>query len=230
MDLSNSLDKFIKTRSEEIADPFPDITHHTLFAGSTLSGKSYVMKSWIDGPYSKIFDDIFLISHTAKKENYHKLFKIPEDNIFETLDSEGLELLYEDIKARFLARKGDYMSLLIFDDMGQTLRKIPGFPIFMSTCRHYGITCWLGNQYIKQCSPEMRAQFYSFVIFPYMSDENLAIVAECSVGRKQLATGVEVVKSENEKRETKYGYFYWTKKEPEKSFYGLGSELQEFEI
>ena len=226
----NEFDKYILKRSEEVVYPFPECTYHTLFAGSTLSGKSHAMKEWLDGPFNRIFDDIFVISYTADKENYDKLFEIPEDNILTSLDEDSLDALYSDLIQRFMSREGDYLPLLIFDDMVDTIRKIKNFPKFMSTCRHYGITCWIGCQHVRQCSPPIRAQFYSFVVFPYMSEENMEAVGESTLGKKRLRKILEIIRQENAVRDTKYGYLFWTKKHPDQYFYGLGNEIDEIEL
>jgi len=229
LNLENENDKWIKKRSELVPYPFPGVTDHCLFAGTTKSGKSHVIKSWLAGPYNKVFDDIFFINPTADKENYTTLFEIPEDNVMTDMDSDTLDYLFDDLKKRFFHRKADYCPLLIFDDCVDMLNTIPEFPKFMSTCRHYGITIWIAVQYLRNVRPPIRNQFIDFVIFPAISPENIKVVGEATIGTRNLTSFMGIVREINIERDTRYGYFYWSKSRPYQRFYGFETEIFEIE-
>jgi hypothetical protein len=227
INVANPLDRFIEKRSKLVPYPFPGVTDHTLFAGTTKSGKSHLIKTWLAGPYNKVFNDIFIINKTADKENYNKIFDIPEDNLLTTITDESLNELFEDLKKRFHHRKGDYCPLLIFDDCVDTLNKIDEFPIFLSTCRHYAISVWIAVQYVRNIRPPVRNQFINFVVFPYISPENTKAVGEASIGGRELGKYLKIVREENKRGNTRYGYLMWSKTYPSERFYGLEIDLSE---
>lgn len=228
-EFDSDIDRFIAKRKDDVQKPFPGILSHTMFSGSTQSGKSTLMKIWLDTVYNKVFDEIFYFNYTSDVDNFTEIFEVPEDNVFNDLDEDILEVVYEEIKQRFKYRDGNYLSLLIIDDMNKLLRRLKNFGRFLSSCRHYGITVWLGCQDLTNIDRDMRTQLYAYVVFPYSEPATLEMIAKNTIGKK-LNEILEVVIDINETKDTRYGYLLLNKQFPRHYYYGLGKEVWEIEM
>jgi hypothetical protein len=216
--LQDPLSIDIKEQSKLIRDPLPKVTMHTSFLGSTMSGKSFLIKYLLASEYNHVFDSIYVFAPTADKEKYD-IFDIPPENIITKFNEKDLLALFERIKTEFLASNGTIHTLFIFDDCTDRLRKFKQFPDFLSTCRHYSITVWLAEQYVKYSTPAIRNQMLGFFIFPNISEENGRMVGSSSIGAKKLTEYLEAVRDENTLTNDKHGLFFWSKEFPTDYFY-----------
>lgn len=234
LDISNPLDDYIKKQNEKIEKHHPIIPRvcdHSLFLGSTMSGKSHLMKQLLYHEYDKIFDRIVIICPTYDKENYSELFEIPETDIFRDYDEDIVMNILEESKEKFLAKNGDYFTLIVFDDCVDDMKHYRRFNKFISTARHYGITVWCSTQYCYNVAKPVRQQFVCQFIWTNVTDENLKEIKNIlPVSLKKANQGIEEVRLLNKEIGNSYTPLYLSKRFPGRMFYGIDNELEDDEF
>lgn len=208
--LENKLDKDRAEQSKLIRDDFPKLGQHFCMLGSTMSGKSFLIKYLLADVYKNVFDQIFVFNPTCDKENYD-IFDIPDENLIKDFNQEDLQVLFDDISKEFVRSEGKIHTLWIFDDVCDKIRKFKDFPTLMSTARHYSITILLAEQYVKYISPPLRNNCLCYFVFPNLTDENIDTISESVVGRKKLRNLISAVRDENDSTDNPHGLLFWNK-------------------
>ena len=96
----------------------------TLFLGKAGSGKTSLMVSFLNTPglFYKLFHSVFLFmppnSRASLSDNFFNK-KIPENQIYDSLDFENLDEVFNIIQAN---ADENYLSLIIFDDVQKYLK------------------------------------------------------------------------------------------------------------
>lgn len=119
------------------------------------SGKSHLLKHLLHGCMKrKQFKWVLVFSATAFNGEWSKI--VGEKNVYSEFDPVMLEGLLEN-QAKLVKKKKHKPGLIIMDDMvgtanfkGDTMTKIA----IMS--RHFGISCWISNQYYSKLPPTIR--------------------------------------------------------------------------
>ena len=96
----------------------------SLFLGKAGSGKTSLMTAFLNTPsmFKKVFHSVFLFmppnSRASLKDNFFNK-KIPEEQIYDTLDYENLNEVFNVIQSN---ADENYLSLIIFDDVQKYLK------------------------------------------------------------------------------------------------------------
>jgi hypothetical protein len=96
----------------------------SLFLGKAGSGKTSLMTAFLNTPsmFKKVFHSVFLFmppnSRASLKDNFFNK-KIPEEQIYDTLDYENLDEVFNIIQSN---ADENYLSLIIFDDVQKYLK------------------------------------------------------------------------------------------------------------
>lgn len=157
----------------------PRFASSILLIGRSGSGKSILCQNLIfdERFYGGFFDEVFLISPTAKSDSIQKQFNIPDSNIIDDLEiaPEKINSLME-FQRKSIVKNGVEKSLklcFIFDD-------VIGDPKFMRTdiltklfiaCRHFNIHCVVCSQSYKSVPKRMRLQALMICLFPSSNNE-----------------------------------------------------------
>jgi len=147
--------------------------------GKSGSGKSILTQNIIfdERFYGKYFDEIYLVSPTAKSDDIQKQFNIPETNIFDDLIQapEQIQNIL-DFQRENIEKHGIDKSLkicFIFDDCisdKKFMAKEILTKLFIS-CRHYGASVVLCSQSWTQTQRRCRLQSHMICIFPSSQSE-----------------------------------------------------------
>lgn len=216
--LQNPYDKDRERVSETIPEGFPKLGHHTCIVAQTMGGKSFLTKYLLAEVYPGIFHQIFVFCPN-KKENYH-VFDIPKDNIINEFDMDDIQSLFEDIGEEFMKSKGKIHTLWIFDDCCERLKKFgKPFTEILCTARHFSISIWMSEQYLKFLTPGLRTNCIAFFIFPNLSDEFIDTLGESTMGRKKLREYIDIARDENESSSNPHGCIYWNRTQFRKVYY-----------
>jgi len=118
-------DKLLDPKREQILEPLPNTHFTALFIGKPRSGKSTYAFSLIstkNAAYFKIFDNIHIVippdSLTSLGNNQIKNHK----RIYHELTSETLNNINSDIDKLISEKKKDGNSLIIYDDVGSSVK------------------------------------------------------------------------------------------------------------
>ena len=96
----------------------------SLFLGKAGSGKTSLMTAFLNTPsmFKNVFHSVFLFmppnSRASLKDNFFNK-KIPEEQIYDTLDYENLDEVFNIIQSN---ADENYLSLIIFDDVQKYLK------------------------------------------------------------------------------------------------------------
>lgn len=151
-----------------------------LLVGKSGSGKSILCQNLIfdERFYGKKFwDEIYLVSPTAKSDDIQKQFNIDNDNIFDDLDTapEKIEQVLR-FQREYIEENGIEKALkivILFDDVVSDphfMKNNVLTKLFIS-CRHYNVHCVVCTQSFKSVPKRMRIQSNMICFFPSSSNE-----------------------------------------------------------
>lgn len=218
IDMTNPNNHYIMKMNqylEEKDELVPRITDHTLFVGTTKSGKSWVIKQLLYSDLVGIYDRIVFFSTTFDAENYSEIFEIPKKDIFTEPEESDLMEVIEESKERFFKANGNYFTLIILDDIVDGTKQWKNFNKVISKCRHYGITLWMSIQYPKFVSKPVRQQISSIFIWCNMTDENIDNISDiCPCGKKKTREGIEAIRNIAREEKIPHAFMHQSKNRP----------------
>jgi hypothetical protein len=227
--IENPLDFFIKKYNKKIEEKLeilPRITDHALFLGTTMSGKSYLIKAMLYHDYENVFDRIVIVCPTYDKENYKDMFFIKEKDVIRDLNEDIIMKLLNDSKDTFISRSGNFFTLIVFDDCVDEMKTYRRFNKFISTARHYGITVWCSTQYAFNIAKPVRQQFVAQFLWTNVTPENLdSIKGILPISKKHAEECIHIVREINREKGNSYTPLYLNKRFPGKAYYGLDQEI-----
>jgi energy-coupling factor transporter ATP-binding protein EcfA2 len=152
--LDTKLDKFALTS-------LMNKSNFTLFLGKPGSGKTSMIVSLLDTPelFKGVYHTIYLFMGKNSRSSIKGSFfdeEIPPDQIFDELNIENLNNIYERIKQD--ADDG-YRSLIIADDVQKSLKDHEVEKLFLQICnnrRHLKLSIWCANQNYMALSRSVR--------------------------------------------------------------------------
>ncbi len=149
-----------------------------IFAGSSKSGKSYLVRSILNNIFLRKKDGFkFGLVFTGTRFNSDYTAFLPEKFVIEQYSQEPLENFLNLLKQEYSPileqneekgkkkNTGIPHSFIVFDDIvSQINQRAPFFQNFISTYRHFNITLFFTTQYIYQVLPLIRQQAdYAFI-------------------------------------------------------------------
>jgi len=160
---------------------------------SQRSGKT----NWIinalgkDNMYKNDFkaENIYIFSPSLNSNKWQRFIEakgIPEENLFDDLDEEIINVLYDDIKNEYNEAVNDKEKpenkIIVFDDLGfgGTMRqkKFNTVDKIVQNGRHYNLSSAFLIQGYKQLSPDVRANLSGLIIFNLSTRELDSIIYE----------------------------------------------------
>ena len=167
--------------------------------------------------YAKDFKktDIYIFSPSLQSNKWQRFIEakdIPEENLFDDLDEEVLQVLYEDVEEQYHQaiedKKKPPNKLIVFDDLGfgGTMRGQGRFGILdklVMNGRHFNLSSMFLVQSYKQLSPDVRGNISGLVVFNLSTRELDQIVYE----HNYLPTGKEFMKLFRKTTKKKHSYF-----------------------
>ena len=156
-----------------------DLPNRLLFVAKTGQGKGVQIANYILRPefYSNDFDgeDIYIFSPSLKTDVKTKLIirnkKIPNENLFTSLDEESLGAVLEFIQEQYEEREelGEKQkhSLIIIDDCMPSMKdtKNGAFQDLFIRSRHFMTSVWATLQFYNKCPPVCRNNTNGIVLF-----------------------------------------------------------------
>lgn len=186
-------------------DMLPSLpTKIAIIGKSALSGKSTLVSNIINRPefYGNDFDgdNIYLVSGSItsdeKIKNIIKFKKIPEDNIFKTLNDDVLELIMLMIKTKYEEAEDDDKkpphSLVVMDDIAysKALSKRTGnerLSELFCNYRHFLCSIIVTAQKATQLARVIRVNTIMYLIFSQPLNELESIMGDvCYIEKKQF--------------------------------------------
>ena len=158
-----------------------------VLAGMKGSGKTTMCIDLLTNELCGVFDDIIIISPTIKHQDCWNKIDMSDITIYESVDDRILQALYNERCANYKTSN----MLCIFDDLGQDLRPcdLKLLNRIISNSRHLKLSCMFLHQRATQCSPIIRSQTDTYIIFSSSSySERESLYKEVSVvDRKHFA-------------------------------------------
>ena len=152
----------------------PAAGRHITFAGKTLSGKTCALKEMLKGDWGELFDEIIVFAPTADLETWREDFKIKPENIHSNITRKDLAGIFKYVSEKFENELGlyphkklEWSTLLIIDDVAQSMHNWGELTNNLARFRHYGGTIWLCIQYPKFIGPGQRVNIYCSSISPH---------------------------------------------------------------
>lgn len=157
-------------------------SHETnLFIGKPKSGKTSLLYSFFKSPklFRKVFHNIFLFqpSHSRQSMKDNLFGKIPDEQKFEELNEENLQVVINVIKSE----DKKYNNCIIFDDMTAYLKNHDTLKLFKELIfnrRHLRTSIFFLVQTWYSVPKEIRKLFSNIFIFRVSKQENDAIYSE----------------------------------------------------
>lgn len=162
-------------------------SHETnLFIGKPKSGKTSLLYSFFKSPklFRKVFHNIFLFqpSHSRASMKDQLFEKIPDDQKYEELNEENLNLVMDIIKCE----DKKYNNCIIFDDMTAYLKNPETLKIFKELIynrRHYRTSIFFLVQTWYSVHKDIRKLFSNVFIFRVNKEEMRSIFEEVIEGK-----------------------------------------------
>tara|TARA_R100000541_G_C1881532_1_gene82368 strand:- start:317 stop:1066 length:750 start_codon:yes stop_codon:yes gene_type:complete len=191
-----------------------------VIGASQRSGKT----NWIinalgkDNMYSKDFkpENIYIFSPSLKSNKWVRFIKakeIPEENLFNTLDHQVLDVLYDDVRQEYNQAVADNETppnkIIVFDDLGfggsLKQRRSQGSIVdkIVMNGRHYNLSSAFLIQSYKQLSPDVRGNISGLIVFNLSTRELEQIVHE----HNYLESGRQFMKLFRKTTKKKHSYF-----------------------
>lgn len=171
-------------------------SNFTIFLSKAGGGKTSSIISFLKSKklykktaYHQIFVFMPSNSRNSIKDNFFDKM-LPEDQVFEELDLEGLE--YVKSIAEGNAQEG-FNTLLIFDDLQKSFKKKEVEELLLSIInnrRHLRISIWMAIQNFKSLSVKMRSGITNLFIFKISKTELEYIFEEVFEENKKKFLGV----------------------------------------
>ena len=163
-------------------DPLPDSYVNYIISGKKGTGKSTVVLNLLkrkNSPYHKYFDNIYLISPTAKRdkkfddlrselEEEDKYFDELNEGIIQTI-IDKLQAFNDEFQAKKKNKKKKPRNLLILDDCIHMLPKSTtssNVNRIFTTSRHLKLSIWVVCQKYNKVNPLIRANTDLISFFP----------------------------------------------------------------
>lgn len=136
-------------------------SNFTLFLGKPGSGKTTMLVSMLQTPslFKGVFHNIFLFMGKNSRDSIKGSFfdtEIPPECIFDELDHESLNSVYETVKSD--SQEG-YLSLIVMDDCQRSMKDREVQKLLLHMCnnrRHLRLSVWSANQNYKSIPRQIR--------------------------------------------------------------------------
>ena len=200
--------KPIPTRKDKIKQPslcksdvIPRINSSVLLVGHSGSGKTTLLANLMMrvDMYKKAFDEVFLISPTAKSDDIQKYLGLDDEHIVDEL-SEAPALLKTlmDEQRQAIEEKGAHKAPLIailFDDViaDKNLLAAPEFVKCFIACRHYNFTTLICSQSFKGVPRKCRLQANNVFFFRGSNSEMEAVLEDRSPPHMNKKQGLAMI-------------------------------------
>lgn len=185
----------VKTNKDKIKQPdcvkykiLPKFPSTILVIGKSGSGKSILVQNILFDKrfYKDFFDEIYLVSPTAKSDDVQKAFKLDDDNIMTDLETAPQEI--ENIlnfQRETIEEKGIENALkvcMVFDDCvsDQRFMKNEILTKLAISCRHYGVMTIINSQSYTTVPRRIRLQSHMICFFPSSFSEVQLLAEEYS--------------------------------------------------
>lgn len=198
----------IPTRKDKIKQPdlakedvIPRINSAALFIGHSGSGKTTLLANLLTRKemYKKAFDEVFLISPTAKTDDIQGYLELDDDHIIDDLSEapQFLRDLMDEQKAK-IEKEGAHRAPLfciIFDDViaNNELMKTAEFTKCFIACRHYNFTTFICAQSFKGVPRKCRLQANNIFFFRGSNSEMEAVLEDRSPPGLDKKTGMRMI-------------------------------------
>lgn len=150
-------------------------SHFSLFLGKAGSGKSSLCISFLNSndAFKKVFHNIFLFCPANSRASIKNDFwgaNLPEENIFDDLNLESLQYVYD--VAENDAHE-DFKTLIVLDDVQKFLKgDCEKFLLHMvNNRRHAKLTIWLCCQTYKSIPLQVRQALTDLFVFKVNKNE-----------------------------------------------------------
>lgn len=230
LNLENPMDYFITKKNEELRKKIPTapiITQHWFLVGQTMSGKSYLLKSYLYNDMCGVYDQVYWVCPTWEEENYKDLFcDIDEkkDVLIKFTEDDIIKILEESEK-KFKANDGDYHTLIILDDVAKIFKDYSTFINMIATCRHYSVTLIASVQDVRMMPLDVRQQFVCWSVWANIGDESVDRIGKATpLGGKVTKKYVNAVKKLNE--DGNRGFLYLNKEFPNKALFNFDNFIE----
>lgn len=157
------------------------VGHHMEFVAPTNGGKTRAAKEMFHQYYRDLYDDVFVFSPNAMKDNWVALGIRPENLITRPSEEKFMAIIADAADKFEHSAKGQYnwFTLVILDDIADATRRWGNFVEAITTCRHDGTTIWCLVQDTKFLMPNVRAQMWGHSISDrYINNEALKRIAD----------------------------------------------------
>ncbi len=172
----------------------PNVRFFGLLVGKTGCGKTNLLINLLLNPefgYDKIFkgENMYIFSGSLNSdEKIKKLIEvkeIPDENLYDAVDDDELNRLYDKLEEQYTERKEDDLPveypLILLDDLSFTGgfhgKKFNALVRFAQNSRKLGISVLVTTQYYSQILPAIRANI-SFAILYQCSQKNLEQIVD----------------------------------------------------
>lgn len=162
-----------------IKDPFPNKSFSIIICGAPGSGKTSFLMSMLNNEgenriYREVFKNIIVVSPSLNSLPDGLLNGIPQEQLFEELDDDVLEMITENNEKYMEKKEKGYSQLLILDDIASWL-KLKKNVVFLNKMffnrRHLRLSIILTTQYIYQVPKSVRANASDIVLFKPTTSE-----------------------------------------------------------
>lgn len=169
-------------------------SHETnLFIGKPKSGKTSLLYSFFKSPklFRKVFHNIFLFqpSHSRQSMKDNLFGKIPDEQKFEELNEENLQVVINVIKSE----DKKYNNCIIFDDMTAYLKNHDTLKLFKELIfnrRHLRTSIFFLVQTWYSVHKDIRKLFSNVFIFKVNKEEMKAIFEETIEGKEDYRDSI----------------------------------------
>ena len=164
-------------------------SHETnLFIGKPKSGKTSLLYSFFKSPklFRKVFHNVFLFqpSHSRASMKDNLFEKIPDEQKFDELNEENLQVVIDVIKNE----DKKYNNCIIFDDMTSYLKNheiLKSFKELIFNRRHLRTSIFFLVQTWYSVPKDIRKLFSNIFIFRVSKQENSVIYSEVIEDKKK---------------------------------------------
>lgn len=206
--------KPIPTRKDKIKQPdlaksdvIPRINSSMLFIGHSGSGKTTLLANLLKRKdmYKNAFDEVYLISPTAKSDDIQKFLDLEDDHIVDDLKDAPavLEDLMEEQRGKIETLGAHKAPLIgvVFDDVigDRDLLTSPQFIKCFIACRHYNFTTMICSQSFKGVPRKCRLQANNIFFFRGSNSEMESVLEDRSppgMNKKQGLAMIEFATKE----------------------------------
>ena len=200
--------KPIPTKKDKIKQPelskqdvIPRINSSILLIGHSGSGKTTLLANLLlrKDMYKNAFDDVYLISPTAKSDDIQKSLKLEDDHIIDDLSEAPafIEELMED-QREDIENDGAHkapLKAIVFDDVigDKDLLSSQAFVKCFIAARHYNFTTFICSQSFKGVPRKCRLQANNVFFFRGSNSEMEAVLEDRSPPQMNKKQGMEMI-------------------------------------